>query len=456
MKIFNPATEELLKEIGEETAASLKKKQDRLQQGQKRWAQVPLEKRIAAIRRFSLLLERNRELLAKTLTREVGKPIRESLNELAGARKRINFFADHSLKILQPRATHEEGGIKEWLEFEPLGVIANISAWNYPYLVGINILIPALIAGNAVLYKPSEHATLTGIGIGQLLWESEIPEEVFQVTVGARHVGEMILDLPCDGFFFTGSYRTGQAIASAIGHRMIPMGLELGGKDPLYVMDDVQNIKQVAAAAVEGSFYNNGQSCCAVERLYVHQKIFDPFLKHFLNETKKLKVGDPLNPQTTQGSLARPQQIPFLEMQVQDAIKRGAKLLIGGKRHGTRGAFFEPTVFTGVNHTMSLMKDETFGPLIGIQKVRDDEEAVHLMNDTEFGLTASVYSASEKRARAVLSQMNTGTGYWNCCDRVSPYLPWSGRKRSGIGATLSDLGFYPFVRPKAYHLREPA
>ncbi|MBI2066405.1 MAG: aldehyde dehydrogenase family protein [Deltaproteobacteria bacterium] len=455
MKILNPATEELIKEVEEETTSSLQKKYDALREGQRRWSKIPLEKRVEPIRRFSLLLEQNKESLAKTLTLEVGKPIRESLNELTGVRKKMQFFIDHASEILKSRLAREETGLKEWLEFEPLGVVANISAWNYPYLVGVNVFIPALIAGNGVLYKPSEHATLTGIEIGRLLWKSGIPEDLFQVAIGGGRVGEMVLSLPCDGFFFTGSYRTGQSIASAVGSRLIPMGLELGGKDPLYVMEDIREIRQVAAAAVEGSFYNNGQSCCAVERIYVQKKIFEPFLESFLNETKKLKVGDPTDSQTTQGSLARPQQIPFLEAQVKDAVNRGARLLAGGKRWGTKGAFFEPTIFTNVNHTMSLMREETFGPLIGIQQVQDDEEAVRLMNDTEFGLTAAVYSTSEERARAVLGQINTGTGYWNCCDRVSPYLPWSGRKHSGLGSTLSFLGLYPFVKPKAYYLRHP-
>ncbi|MBI2082269.1 MAG: aldehyde dehydrogenase family protein [Deltaproteobacteria bacterium] len=455
MKIFNPATEALLQEIEEDSAVSIQEKYNSLLKGQKIWKMIPLKERIAIISRFSALLDQNKESLTRTLTQEMGKPLRESFNEITGARKRIQFFIDNSEEILKPRVTHEEPGISEQLAFEPLGIVANISAWNYPYLVGVNIFVPALIGGNAVLYKPSEYATLTGLEITRLLWEAGIPREVFQPVVGGGPVGQRLLALPLDGFFFTGSYRTGQAIANQVGSRLIPLGLELGGKDPLYVADDVKEIPSVAAAAVEGSFYNNGQSCCAVERIYVHKKIFEPFLELFLGEVKKLKVGDPLDRQTTQGPLARPQQVVLLEAQVKDALHRSAKLLIGGKRWGTQGAFFEPTVFTNVDHTMNLMREETFGPLIGIQKVEDDEEAIRLMNDTDYGLTASIYSSDEKRARRILEQIDVGTGYWNCCDRVTPYLPWSGRKHSGLGSTLSFLGLYPFVKPKAYHLRRP-
>ncbi|MDO8461500.1 MAG: aldehyde dehydrogenase family protein [Deltaproteobacteria bacterium] len=455
MKIINPATEELIREVEEDSASTIEKKFDRVKEGQRRWRELPIEKRVACLSQFSALLEKNEEELARTLTQEMGKPIRESLNEISGARRRIQFFLDHAAEVLQPKIVHKEAGLVESLEFEPLGVIANISAWNYPYLVGVNVFVPALIAGNALLYKPSEYTTVTGLKIGELLWEAGVPPETFQVIVGGGSVGKELLTLPLDGFFFTGSYRTGQAIADAVASRMIPVGLELGGKDPLYVAADVKNVASVAAAAVEGSFYNNGQSCCAVERIYVERKIYPLFVQAFLAEVKKLKVGDPLNAGTTQGALARPSQVSFLEDQVQDAVQKGATLLIGGKRWGKKGAFFEPTVLVDVHHGMKVMKEESFGPVIGLQSVSDDEEAIHLMNDTEYGLTASVYSSNKERARAILSRIDTGTGYWNCCDRVSPYLPWSGRKHSGLGATLSSLGIQAFVKPKAYHLRQP-
>jgi acyl-CoA reductase-like NAD-dependent aldehyde dehydrogenase len=337
--------------------------------------------------------------------------------------------------------------------YEPLGVIANISAWNYPYLVGVNVFIPALIGGNAVLYKPSEYSTLTGLHIQRMLYRSGVPAAVFQVIAGKGVAGEWLLELPLDGYFFTGSYRTGRHIAEKAAPRLVPCQLELGGKDPLYVMDDVEDIDKVAAAALEGVVYNNGQSCCAVERIYVQEGVYDAFVGAYVQQLKKMVVGDPLDPATEIGPLSRVAQLEFLREQIGDAVAKGAKLLHGGQRVEGKGYFLQPAVLVDVNHSMRLMKEESFGPVVGIQKVKDDAEAAGLMADTEYGLTAAVYSANYERAEQVMKQLNTGTVYWNCCDRVSASLPWSGRKHSGLGSTLSYQGIRAFVQPKAYHMR---
>jgi acyl-CoA reductase-like NAD-dependent aldehyde dehydrogenase len=348
--------------------------------------------------------------------------------------------------------TNEEG-LQERISYEALGVICNISAWNYPYLVGVNVFVPALLGGNSVLYKPSEYATLTGLQIEKYLKEAGVPEDVFATAIGGKEVGEQLLDLPFDGYFFTGSYKTGKYIYERVAPKMVPCQCELGGKDPLYVADDIGDIKAVAAATADGAFYNNGQSCCAVERIYVHQHVYDKYLDEFLAEVRTFKTGLPTEEGVYIGPLSRKDQLHILEKQVAEAKEKGAMVLAGGKRTEGKGFYFQPTVVTGVNHEMSLMKEESFGPVIGIMKVENDQEAVRLMNDTDYGLTASVYSASKERAEAIFAQMNTGTVYWNCCDRVSAALPWSGRKHSGFGATLSHAGLRAFVRPKAYHLR---
>jgi len=272
-------------------------------------------------------------------------------------------------------------------------------------------------------------------------------------VIGSKGVGEILLASPFDGYFFTGSYFTGKHIAQAVAHKLVPVGLELGGKDPLYVTDEIENIKNVAASVVEGCFYNNGQSCCAVERVYVHEKVYDAFLQNFIEETQKLKAGDPLDPKFSQGAITRSVHLEFLSAQVNDALSKGAKLMIGGKKGGSSGAFFEPTVLVNVNHSMRIMKEETFGPVIGIQKVKNDEEATQLMQDCEYGLTAAVYSQNLGRAKSILAKVDAGTSYINCCDRVSPYLPWSGRKNSGLGSTLSFLGILAFTKPRAWHIR---
>ena len=454
MKVINPATEELIREIPEDDAKSVQEKFELLKKGHPGWAKLPVQKRVDCIQRFYDLLLAEKDDLAKTLTAEVGKPLKESYNELNGARARMKYFIDNSVKWLSEEWIVTEGTTKEKIVYEPFGVIANISAWNYPYLVGVNVFIPALIGGNAVLYKPSEYSTLTGLAIQNLLYKAGVPENVFQSVIGKGNVGEILLNLPLDGYFFTGSYRTGKYIAEKVAPKLVPIGLELGGKDPLYVMDDITDVDKVAGAALEGVVYNNGQSCCAVERIYVHEKIYDQFVKSYTEQAKKLVIGNPMNEKTDIGPLSRKEQQQFLLEQVKDAKEKGATVLYGGNAINSKGYFIEPTVLVNVSHDMKVMKEESFGPVTGIQKVRDDSEALQLMQDTEYGLTAAIYSKSYERAEALMKQMNTGTVYWNCCDRVSGALPWSGRKHSGLGSTLSYQGIRAFVQPKAYHIRE--
>ena len=453
MKIINPATEALIKEVNEDDAVSLQQKFSQLHKAQSSWYAVPLANRVEVLRRFSALLEKNIESLANVLTSEVGKPLQQSRNEVNGARARIQWLTDHAEKYLSDEWMKRGEDPEEKIVYEPLGVICNISAWNYPYLVGVNVFVPALLAGNAVMYKPSEHATLTGLEIQRLLQEAGIPQNIFEVAVGAATTGEMLLDLPFDGYFFTGSYKTGNYIYQRVAAKMVPCQCELGGKDPLYVADDIADIKSVAAGTADGAFYNNGQSCCAVERIYVHENIYDQYIDQFVKEVRSWKTGPPTAADVYIGPLSRREQIALLEQQVNEAVQKGARLLAGGKRSGDKGYYFEPTVLVNVNHDMQVMREESFGPVIGIMKVRNDEEAVRLMRDTEYGLTAAVYSSDRNRAENILKQVDTGTGYWNCCDRVSAAVPWSGRKHSGFGATLSHMGLRAFTRPKAYHLR---
>ena len=453
IKITNPATGIKITRLATDTATQVQQKYELLKDGQKKWAKTDVEQRLKCINNFMRLLDVEHVELAETLTSEMGKPYQESLNEIQGARGRINFFLSNLKNWITEEWMITEGSTLEKVSYEPLGIIGNISAWNYPYLVGVNVFIPALLTGNAVMYKPSEYAMLTGLKIRDLLYEAGIPENVFQVIVGGANAGEMLLELPLDGYFFTGSYRTGRYIATKVAHRLVPVQLELGGKDPLYVADDV-DVAHAAANAAEGAFYNNGQSCCAVERIYVHEKVYDEFVKHFVMEVNTNWQPDlPAKSGTRLGALSRKAHLDFLAEQVSDAIEKGATLLTGGKRADRKGYFFEPTVFSNVNHDMRIMTEETFGPLIGIQKVSDDEEATQLMNDTEYGLTAAVFSNNRQRAEAILKRMNSGTVYWNCCDRVSPNLPWSGRGNSGIGSTLSYMGIRAFLQPKSYHLR---
>ncbi len=444
----------IVAEIAEDGNATVRAKYLRARAAQPGWAALPMKQRLDAIQGFREQITRSLEKLAQTLTREVGKPIRQSRNELNGLLGRIDFFLAEAARTLRDEKVFIDATqkLEERISHEPLGVIANISAWNYPYFVGGNVFVPALLAGNAVLYKPSEFATLTGMHIAEMLRAAGIPEDVFIPVIGGGKTGAALLNQPVDGVFFTGSYATGAHIGAKAGRKMIKVQLELGGKDPVYVCDDV-DVGAAAASLADGAFYNTGQSCCSVERIYVHERIHDAFVKAFVAEVNGFKTGDPTDESTYIGAITRRPQLDVLKKQVADAKKRGAKLLTGGNVVARKGNWFEPTVFVDVNHKMTLMKDESFGPIIGIQKVSDDAEAVTLMNDSEYGLTAGVYTPNAKRARKILAQVRSGSVYWNCCDRVSPRLPWSGVGHSGIGLTLSTYGITTFTRPKAWHLR---
>lgn len=453
MQIINPATEEIIREIEVDTKESVEKKFQLLQAAQPVWQKTPHTNRVEILKEFSSLLKKNIESLGLILTNEVGKPLQQSRNEINGAVSRINWLIENAEKYLADEIMTLEEGLEEKISYEALGVICNISAWNYPYLVGVNVFVPALLAGNTVMYKPSEYATLTGAEIEKLFQQAGLPENIFQLAVGAKETGALLLELPFDGYFFTGSYKTGKYIYEKVAAKMVPCQCELGGKDPLYVAEDVADIRQVAAGTADGAFYNNGQSCCSVERIYVHEKIYDKYLDEFVKEVKSWKTGLPTEDGVYLGALTRKEQLNLLAHQVSDALQKGAEIITGGKRIDRKGYFFEPTVLTNVNHDMLAMKDESFGPIIGIMKVKNDEEAIRLMQDTEYGLTASVYTSDKYRAGKILKEIDAGSGYWNCCDRVSAALPWSGRKNSGFGVTLSHAGLRAFVKPKAWHLR---
>ncbi|KNZ31586.1 MAG: aldehyde dehydrogenase [Methylibium sp. NZG] len=454
LKITNPATGLLLAEVPADNVDSVAVKARAARAAQPAWAATPLSERRACIERFRALVMAQLEILATTLSSEVGKPITQSRNELNGLLMRIDFFLEHVEPSTALQTVFDDGGMTERIGHDPLGVVVNISAWNYPYFVGGNVFVPALLTGNAVLYKPSEYSTLTGLHIARLLRDAGVPEGVFTTVVGTGHVGAALLAQDIDALFFTGSAVTGGKIAATMGPRLVKLQLELGGKDPSYVCDDV-DVKAAAESLADGAMYNTGQSCCSVERIYVHERIHDAFVDAFVNTVKAMRIGDPMVEGSYIGPITREPQLEVLAAQVADALAKGATLRTGGKRLARIGNWFEPTVFTDVHHGMDLMIDESFGPIIGIQKVSDDAEALRLMNDTRYGLTAGVYSRDQKRAAAILAKANAGSVYWNCCDRVSPRLPWSGHGDSGIGLTLSTYGIQTFTRPRAWHLRQP-
>lgn len=454
LAIHNPATGALIAELPADDAASVATKAALARAAQKAWAATPLAERQACIQRFKTGVLAELDSLAALMTGETGKPITMSRNELNGLMARIDFFVDEVDDEQATETVFIDAGMTEQIEHTPLGVVANISAWNYPWFVGGNVFIPALLTGNTVLYKPSEYAAQTGLAMARLLHAAGVPEHAFITLIGGGEVGAALLAQKIDGLFFTGSHATGARIMEALGPRLVKVQLELGGKDPTYVCDDA-NAQTAAESLADGAMYNTGQSCCSVERIYVHESIYDAFVTAFSATVKTFTLGDPTSDSTYIGAVTRAPQLEVLEAQVADAKAKGARLLTGGTRLPGPGNWFEPTVLADVDHTMTLMREESFGPVIGIQKVTGDAQAVALMNDTRYGLTAGIFTRDEARAKAVLAQVNAGTVYWNCCDRVSPRLPWSGHGDSGVGLTLSTYGIQAFTRPKAWHLRQP-
>jgi acyl-CoA reductase-like NAD-dependent aldehyde dehydrogenase len=452
--VHNPATGALIATLPADDDSSVAAKVLRARAALPGWRATTMVEREACIARFAALVKAQIEPLAAVMTRETGKPIQMSRNELNGFLGRIDFFLTQIESSVQTETVFDDGSMTEQIEHTPLGLVVNISAWNYPWFVGGNVFVPALLTGNVVLYKPSEYATLSGLEMARLLHEAGVPQDVFIPLVGGGAVGAVLMEQAIDGLFFTGSYATGVRIARVLGPRMVKLQLELGGKDPTYVCEDAA-VKNAAESLADGAMYNTGQSCCSVERVYVHAKIYDEFVARFVETVKGFKIGDPMADDTYIGAITRAPQLDVLDAQVADALAKGATLLCGGKRLNGPGNGYEPTVFSDVNHSMELMREESFGPIIGIQKVSGDEEAVYLMNDTRYGLTAGVFTPNRERAETLLAQINAGSVYWNCCDRVSPRLPWSGYGDSGIGLTLSTYGIQTFTRPKAWHLRQP-
>lgn len=460
LSVINPATEALVEEIPIDSDATIANKVQQARDAQPAWAATPLSERIQAIKTFSDSLLERADSLAMLLTAETGKPITQAKNEILATPQRIDFFIENVASVLAAQQVYQEpwqaipgtGQLEEIITHDPLGVVANISAWNYPYFVGSNVFIPALLTGNAVVYKPSEIAATTGNMIATLLHKAGIPQDIFVPIIGTGLAGAALLEQPIDGVFFTGSYATGQKIAVAVAPKLIKVQLELGGKDPAYICDDV-DVAVVAAALADGAFYNNGQSCCAVERIYVHADIYESFVETFVQTVQSFNLGDPTDADTYLGPLSRKPQLSVIEQQLHDAIAKGAQVLCGGQPVDRPGWYFAPTVLAEVTHEMTVMREETFGPIIGIQKVDSDDQAVALMNDTDYGLTAAVYSSDRERAVKILGQVSSGSAYWNCCDRVSPRLPWTGRNHSGIGSTLSTLGIANFLQPRGWHLK---
>ena len=451
LDVRNPANGEVIRSVAITETGEIAQKVARARSAQGAWAARPYAERASALRAFRGLLEQEAEECAQITTREVGKPIRQSRNEIRAVLERIDWNIEHVGELTSPRDVTNTNELVERITYEPVGVVAHISAWNYPYFVGLGSIVPALLAGNALCYKPSEHATLTGLRIIDLMHRSGVPVDVVHAIVGGGPTGAALVDADVDMVCFTGSYATGRRVALAAADKVIRVQLELGGKDPAYVCDDV-DVDSAALAIAEGAFYNGGQSCSATERVYVHEAIWDTFVSTLVEVVAAYRVGDPTDDATDVGPLARVEQIALLEAQLAEATQRGGKVLCGGDRIDRPGNWFAPTVVVDVPDRAAIMRDESFGPVIGVARVRDDAEAITRMDDTEFGLGAAVFTTDRERAQRVLGRLDVGNAYWNTADRSCVRLPWSGRRHSGLGTSMSESGVRAFVREKAWHL----
>ncbi len=394
--------------------------------------------------------------IAKEICWQMGRPIRSAAGEVAGMEERARTMIDLAAQGLATIKTSDKPGFERWIQREPVGVVLVVAPWNYPYLTAINAVLPALLAGNAVILKHSAQTPLCAERLYEAFKAGGMPDGVFQylhLSHEATHA--VINDNRINHIAFTGSVRGGASVEKAAAGRFIGVGLELGGKDPAYIRADA-DIAHAVDSAMDGAFFNSGQSCCGIERIYVHDSIYEDFLQQSIAWVKQLKLGRSDDPDTTLGPLVRASAADFVRDQVQDAINQGAIGHISKQDYtldNYGSPYLAPQILTEVNHSMRVMTEETFGPVVGIQKVRCDEEAIELMNDSEFGLTAAIFTNDIDKGIELGQQLDIGTFFINRCDYLDPELAWTGVKNSGQGCSLSIIGYEHLTRPKSFHIK---
>jgi acyl-CoA reductase-like NAD-dependent aldehyde dehydrogenase len=424
---------------------------------QKAWRAVPLDERIALSLRFVDIMERDADKLGEEITWQMGRPVRYSPNEIRrGFAERARYMAAIAPQALADIEVSPKPGFTRFIRREPVGVVLTIAPWNYPYLTSVNSVVPALIAGNAVILKHAAQTPLCAERYADGLREAGLPDGVFGYLHTTHDaLAQIIADPRIDFVAFTGSVEGGRAVQRAASARFIGTALELGGKDPAYVRHDA-DLAFAVENLVDGAMFNSGQSCCGIERIYVHRSVHDEFVERAVALAKEYSLDDPLRPETTLGPMVRTAAADAVRAQVADAVGRGAVAHVDRRefrndRPGT--PYVAPQILTRVDHSMSVMTEETFGPVAGIMSVDSDEQAVRLMNDSRYGLTASIWTTDEAAAVRIGEQVETGTWFMNRCDYLDPALAWTGVKDSGRGCALSILGYEQLTRPKSFHLR---
>ncbi len=456
-KIISPIDGAVIAQRETASAAQIEATLASAHAAQRDWRHTPLSARQAVIERMTQYMLDHADDIARELTLQMGRPIRYTPMEIRrGLQERARHMAAIAPSALADVPTDAKDGFTRFIRREPVGTVLIVAPWNYPYLTSINSIAPALLAGNSVILKHSNQTLLCAERYTEALRAAGLPEGVFQ-HIHATHedIAKMIGDERVGFVAFTGSVEGGHAIQAAASKRFIGTGLELGGKDPSYVRADC-DLDYAIAENVDGSFFNSGQSCCGIERIYVHERVYDKFVDGFVALTRQYKLGNPLDADVTLGPMVHARAADFVRGQIADALAQGARALtteadFANSKVGT--PYLAPIVLVNVDHSMRVMREESFGPVIGIMKVRDDDEAIQLMNDSPYGLTASIWTHDQDAAIRIGEQIETGTCYMNRCDYLDPALAWTGVKDTGRGITLSALGFEAFTRVKSYHLK---
>ncbi len=420
------------------------------------WKATTMTDRAAVCRKAVAYFERNKDAIGEEICWQMGRPIRYAACELAGLAERAEYMIDIAEQALAPIQLPEKPGFIREIRREPLGTVLVIAPWNYPYLTAVNAIIPALMAGNTVILKHSAQVPLCAERFQSAFDEAGLPEGVFQHLHLSHADTEQLIANPAVHYVaFTGSVPGGAMVERAAAGRFIGLGLELGGKDPAYVRADA-DIDYAVETAIDGAFFNSGQSCCGIERIYVHADVYDQFVERAVALVNGYVLGRSDDPETTLGPLVKASAADFVRGQIADAVAAGAKAHIdpaGFPMNKPGTPYMAPQVLTDVNHSMRVMTEESFGPVVGIQRVTSDDEAVELMNDSEFGLTAVIFTADTKAGMALGERIETGTLFVNRCDYLDPALAWTGIKNSGRGCTLSSVGYEALTRPKSFHIK---
>ena len=420
---------------------------------QKEWANRPLEERIALVQAGVAAVGAMNDEIVPELAHQMGRPVRYG-GEFGGFEERASYMASIATEALAPIEVEDSGTFRRVIKRVPHGLVLVVAPWNYPYMTAINTVAPALIAGNAVMLKHASQTPLVGERLAHAFHSVGIPKDVFQNVFLDHQTTSDLIAARSFGFVnFTGSVGGGRAMEAAASGTFTGLGLELGGKDPGYVMDDA-DVDAAAETLIDGAMFNSGQCCCGIERIYVHESLFDSFVQKAVEIVQGYTLGNPLEPDTTIGPMAHARFAQVVRGQISEAVAQGATAHIKTFPQDDGGAYLTPQILTNVTHDMRVMREESFGPVVGIMSVKDDAEAIRLMNDSDYGLTASLWTKDVARAESIADQIETGTVFMNRADYLDPGLCWTGCKDTGRGGGLSVIGYHNLTRPKSYHLKK--